>query len=104
MSVSEPQAMEVVDAEGPPEAPPKPVNDYRVQREIYEKYLPIVRRIAMRTVRSLPPSVTIDDVISAGWLGMVEALGRRTVDMTDDHFEAFASYRVRGAILDPLRA
>jgi RNA polymerase sigma factor FliA len=73
------------------------------QREIYERYLPIVRRIAMRTVRSLPPSVTIDDVISAGWLGMVEALGRRTADMTDDHFEAFASYRVRGAILDHLR-
>jgi RNA polymerase sigma factor FliA len=73
------------------------------QRETYERYLPIVRRIAMRTVRSLPPSVTIDDVISAGWLGMVEALGRRTPDMTEDHFEAFASYRVRGAILDHLR-
>lgn len=73
------------------------------QREIYERYLPIVRRIAMRTVRSLPPSVTIDDVISAGWLGMVEAIGRRTADMTEEHFEAFASYRVRGAILDHLR-
>jgi RNA polymerase sigma factor for flagellar operon FliA len=75
----------------------------RQQREVYERFLPIVRRIAMRTVRSLPPSITIDDVISAGWLGMVEALGRRTPDMTDDHFEAFASYRVRGAILDYLR-
>src|SRR5690606_9612832 len=73
------------------------------QREVYDRYLPIVRRIAMRTVRSLPPSVTIDDIISAGWLGMVEALGRRTPDMTEDHFEAFASYRVRGAILDHLR-
>jgi RNA polymerase sigma factor FliA len=81
----------------------EPDMDYRAQREVYERYLPIVRRIAMRTVRSLPPSVTIDDVISAGWLGMVEALGRRTPDMTDDHFEAFASYRVRGAILDHLR-
>ncbi|MEN9581136.1 MAG: hypothetical protein RJA70_4145, partial [Pseudomonadota bacterium] len=30
------------------------------QRELYERYLPIVRRIAMRTVRSLPPSVTLD--------------------------------------------
>src|SRR3569832_1832975 len=101
MSVSEPQAMEVVDAEeGAEAAIAKPANDYRGQREIYEKYLPIVRRIAMRTVRALPPSITIDDVISAGWLGMVEALGRRTPDMTDDHFEAFASYRVRGAILD----
>jgi RNA polymerase sigma factor for flagellar operon FliA len=79
------------------------VHSHQDQKAIYERYLPIVRRIAMRTVRSLPPSVTIDDVISAGWLGMVEALGRRTPEMTDEHFEAFASYRVRGAILDHLR-
>ncbi len=82
---------------------PTRVSADRQQREIYERYLPIVRRIAMRTVRSLPPSITIDDVVSAGWLGMVEALGRRTPQMTEDHFEAFASYRVRGAILDYLR-
>lgn len=65
--------------------------------------MPVVRRIAMRTIRSLPPSITVDDVTSAGWVGMVEALGRRTEEMTDDHFEAYASYRVRGAILDYLR-
>ena len=47
------------------------------QRAIYQRYLPIVRRIAMRTVRSLPPSVLIDDLISAGWLGMVEKQGLR---------------------------
>ncbi|MBM4362746.1 MAG: FliA/WhiG family RNA polymerase sigma factor [Deltaproteobacteria bacterium] len=86
---------------GPP--PGLALRDERAQRETYERYLPIVRRIAMRTVRSLPPSITIDDVVSAGWLGMVEALGRRTAEMTEDHFEAFASYRVRGAILDYLR-
>ncbi len=72
-------------------------------RVVYDRYMPVVRRIAMRTVRSLPPSITVDDVTSAGWVGMVEALGRRTDEMTDDHFEAYASYRVRGAILDYLR-
>lgn len=102
MTVSEIEIVELQVNEAA-EAAPEPASDYHTQRQIYEKYLPIVRRIAMRTVRSLPPSVTIDDVISAGWLGMVEALGRRTADMTDDHFEAFASYRVRGAILDHLR-
>ena len=102
MSVSEVETIDVQADDGEQDVP-VPASDYHTQREIYEKYLPIVRRIAMRTVRSLPPSVTIDDVISAGWLGMVEALGRRTPDMTDDHFEAFASYRVRGAILDHLR-
>lgn len=73
-------------------------------KEIYERYLPVVRRIAMRTVRTLPSSITIDDVISAGWVGMVEATHRRTPDMDEEHFEAYASYRVRGAILDYLRA
>jgi RNA polymerase sigma factor for flagellar operon FliA len=72
-------------------------------REFYERYLPLVRRIAMRTVRSLPPSLTIDDVVAAGWVGMTEALQRRTPDVTEEQFKAYASYRVRGAILDYLR-
>jgi RNA polymerase sigma factor for flagellar operon FliA len=102
MTVAKRKVPEAQDVEALPPAPTRAETD-REQREIYQKYLPIVRRIAMRTVRSLPPSITIDDVVSAGWLGMVEALGRRTADMTDEHFEAFASYRVRGAILDYLR-
>lgn len=65
--------------------------------------MPLVRRIAMRTIRSLPPTLTFDDIVSAGWVGMAEALQRRTEGMDDDHFEAYASYRVRGAILDYLR-
>ncbi len=72
-------------------------------REIHERYMPLVRRIAMRTIRTLPSSLTLDDIISAGWVGMSEALQRRTEDMDDEHFEAYASYRVRGAILDYLR-
>ena len=70
---------------------------------VYERFMPLVRRIAMRTIRSLPASLTFDDILSAGWVGMAEALQRRTADMQDEHFEAYASYRVRGAILDYLR-
>ncbi len=66
--------------------------------------MPLVRRIAMRTIRSLPASLTFDDILSAGWVGMAEALQRRTGQMEEEHFEAYASYRVRGAILDYLRA
>lgn len=69
-----------------------------------EEYLPLVRRIAMRAVRTLPSTVSLDDIISAGWVGLSEAYRRRTPDMTEDGFEAFASYRVRGAILDYLRS
>jgi RNA polymerase sigma factor for flagellar operon FliA len=69
-----------------------------------EAYLPLVRRIAMRAVRSLPSSVSLDDIVSAGWVGLSEAYRRRVPDITEESFEAFASYRVRGAILDYLRS
>src|SRR5688572_1421708 len=80
-----------------------PASSSAAERAAYERYMPLVRRIAMRTARTMPRSVTIDDLISAGWVGMAEALGRRAAEMDEQHFEAYASYRVRGAILDYLR-
>lgn len=80
------------------------VRDRAQDRQLYERYMPLVRRIAMRTIRTLPSSITFDDILSAGWVGMAEALQRRADGMEDEHFEAYASYRVRGAILDYLRA
>jgi RNA polymerase sigma factor for flagellar operon FliA len=77
--------------------------DRAQDQQLYERYMPLVRRIAMRTIRQLPSSITFDDILSAGWVGMAEALQRRAEGMQDEHFEAYASYRVRGAILDYLR-
>src|SRR5688572_12558474 len=70
----------------------------------HDRYMPLVRRIAMKTVRTLPSNITLDDILSVGWVGMAKALSRRTEGMTEDHFEAYASHRVRGAILDYLRS
>ena len=72
--------------------------------KLYERYTPLVRRIAMKTVRTLPASVTLDDLLSAGWIGLAEALQRRTASMDEEQFEAYASHRVQGAILDYLRS
>jgi RNA polymerase sigma factor for flagellar operon FliA len=72
--------------------------------ELVERYMPLVRRISMRAVRKLPPSITTEDLISAGWVGLLEALDRRTAEMNEEQFEAYASHRVRGAILDYLRS
>jgi RNA polymerase sigma factor for flagellar operon FliA len=68
-----------------------------------ETYLPLVRRIAMKLARSLPSSIAVDDIISAGWVGLSESLKRCPPGLSDSDFEAYASYRVRGAILDYLR-
>lgn len=70
----------------------------------YEKYLPLVRRTAMRLARKVPAHITVADLVSYGWLGLVEAFQRADGEMKDEEFEAYASYRVRGAILDFLRS
>ncbi len=83
---------------------PPPERLGSASRAMYERYLPLVRRIAMRLVRQLPQAITVDDLLSAGWVGLVEAARRRTPQMPEEEFEAYASHRVRGAILDYLRS
>lgn len=67
-----------------------------------EKYLHIVKAIAESIHRTLPRSVQVDDLISAGCFGLIDAANR--FDPTRNiKFETFASKRIRGAILDELR-
>ncbi len=73
-------------------------------RNQFERYLPIVRRIAMKLVRRLPRQIAIDDLIGAGWVGLAEAMRRRGEIGTEDEFEAYAAYRIKGSILDYLRS
>lgn len=72
-------------------------------REDYDRYLPLVRRIAMRLARRVPSHIAVADLISSGWVGLVEAYSRAAPDMPHEEFEAYASHRVRGAMLDYLR-
>lgn len=65
--------------------------------------LPIVRRLAFRMVRRLPPSVDVGDLIGAGHEGLLKAAD--AYDATRyPRFEPYAEARIRGAILDELRA
>jgi RNA polymerase sigma factor for flagellar operon FliA len=88
----------------PPDASGDSVTAPARDKAVYERYLPMVRRIAMKLVRRLPRHISIDDLIGAGWVGLVEALRRRDSIASDDQFEAYAAHRVRGAILDYLRS
>ncbi|MBI5537759.1 MAG: RNA polymerase sigma factor FliA [Deltaproteobacteria bacterium] len=83
-------------AAGPPVPPSDPM--------LYRQYSPLVRRIAMKTVRRMPSEISLDDLMGAGWIGLAEALRRRGSCNDENHFEAYASYRIRGAILDYLRS
>lgn len=71
--------------------------------ELIERGLPIVRRLAFRLARRLPPNVDVGDLIGAGTEGLLKAI--EAYDETSAaRFETYAELRVRGAILDELRA
>ncbi len=68
-----------------------------------EQHLHLVHRVARRIARRLPRDVSIDDLVGAGTVGLLAALSRYD-DERADHFEYYAEVRIRGAILDELRA
>ena len=86
------------------EVAPDPYAQHGLSRDAYERYLPLVRRLAMRIIRRVPKAVSMDDILGAGWLGLVEAGRRRSACPTEAQFEAYAAHRVRGAMLDYLRS
>lgn len=66
------------------------------------QYLPLVHKHARRLLRRLPAHVELDDLISAGFLGLMEALRRFNAERSVT-FPSYASFRIRGAMLDELR-
>jgi RNA polymerase sigma factor for flagellar operon FliA len=51
----------------------------------------------------LPPSVTVDDLISAGIMGLLDAIDKFDPGK-EVKFKTYAEFRIRGAILDELRS
>jgi RNA polymerase sigma factor for flagellar operon FliA len=72
-------------------------------RERAKVMMTMVKNIAQTMVRRLPKHIHVDELIGAGGLGLAEAYRRRGT-MTGQEFEYFASCRIRGAMLDQLRA
>lgn len=73
------------------------------REELITRGLPIVRRIAFRLARRLPPNVDVGDLIGSGTEGLLKAIEGYDVSHTAK-FETYAESRIRGAILDELRA
>jgi RNA polymerase sigma factor for flagellar operon FliA len=69
---------------------------------LMERYLPLVKYTADRISAKLPSEVDVDDLISAGIFGLVDAIEAFDLDR-GVKFETYCSPRIRGAILDELR-
>ncbi|PJX15105.1 RNA polymerase sigma factor FliA [Halomonas sp. 141] len=72
------------------------------QSELLTQYMPLVRRQALTLQVRLPASIELDDLIQAGMVGLLEALGRFDAAQGAT-FATFASQRIRGAMMDELR-
>lgn len=70
--------------------------------ELVSQELTQVYYIASRMKERLPPQVELEDLVSAGVVGLLEAA--RSFDGSKNvQFRTFAKFRIRGAILDSLR-
>jgi len=67
------------------------------------QHAPLVRKLALQLAAKLPACVELDDLIQAGMIGLIEAVRRYQVS-PDAQFETYAILRIRGAMLDELRA
>ena len=73
------------------------------REKLIKRYLPYVKRIVQRIAVHLPPGVDIDDLISAGVVGLIESVDRFD-PKRDNKFITYASFRIRGSILCELRS
>jgi RNA polymerase sigma factor for flagellar operon FliA len=66
------------------------------------RHADLVRGIAFRLLRRMPPNVDVDDLVQTGMVGLLEA-AQRYRDSKGSSFVAYAIRRIRGAILDSSR-
>jgi RNA polymerase sigma factor for flagellar operon FliA len=70
--------------------------------QVLLEHLPTVRYVARRIHERLPQHVELEDLVSAGIVGLIDAFSK--YDHTKRvQFKSYAQFRIRGAILDSLR-
>jgi RNA polymerase sigma factor for flagellar operon FliA len=72
------------------------------KEEIIKEFLPYIKYTAYRLSWKLPPHVTIDDLISVGLMGLMDALER--FEPGKVKLKTYAELRIKGAMIDELRA
>ena len=73
------------------------------KEQLIDQCLPLIKSIAYQSSVYASPSYDLDDLISIGIMGMLDAIDR--FDPTKGAtFKTFASHRIRGAVLDEIRA
>ena len=67
------------------------------------EFMPLVHQMVARFMGKLPPNVLREDLVAAGTFGLIDSLRKNGADRSPT-FEWYARIRIRGAIVDELRA
>lgn len=84
-----------------PEAWPQAM-DRAWQEQMVLKYAPLIKYIATRLSLRLPSHISLEDLISSGIIGLMDAV-KKFDPSKNINFKTYAEFRIKGAILDELR-
>jgi RNA polymerase sigma factor for flagellar operon FliA len=73
------------------------------REEMILKYTPLIKYIAHRLAMRLPPHISVEDLMSAGVIGLMDALNKFDPEKKVQ-FKTYAEFRIKGAMLDELRS
>ncbi len=73
------------------------------RNELILEYAPLVKMIALKLAVRLPPHIDLDELMSSGIMGLIDAIDKFD-DSKDVMLKTYAEFRIRGAMLDELRA
>jgi RNA polymerase sigma factor for flagellar operon FliA len=72
------------------------------KEQVIRDFLPYIKYTACRLAWRLPPQLTVDDLISAGLMGLLDAMEK--YERGRAKLKTYAEFRIKGSMLDELRA
>ncbi|MBF0565283.1 MAG: FliA/WhiG family RNA polymerase sigma factor [Nitrospirae bacterium] len=72
------------------------------KEEIIKDFLPYIKYTAFRLLNRIPPQLTVDDLVSVGIMGLLDAIDN--YDQSRAKLKTYAEFRIKGAMLDELRS
>ncbi|MCA9514542.1 MAG: FliA/WhiG family RNA polymerase sigma factor [Myxococcales bacterium] len=73
------------------------------REDLLKAHMRLVKQVALKIAARLPPNVELDDLIGSGMIGLLDAVDKFD-QAKSTNFKKYAEIRIKGAILDELRA
>ncbi|MBU0674045.1 MAG: FliA/WhiG family RNA polymerase sigma factor [Proteobacteria bacterium] len=77
--------------------------DQEKRNELIASCTPLIKYIAMRLASRLPAHISLDDLMSSGIIGLIDAIDKFD-PLKNVQFKTYAEFRIKGAMLDELRS